>query len=218
MASDDSKVSRRGLLALLGLGGAAAAVASKAEAAPSVPPMLTLDAPPMDEAERAKLLAQLRRLDPLLDGCCAIGIDPSAYPRVRVALHEHGWQEYRAAEPLAPGDFVALLPGGYAIRAIGRCNEGIGVCREYIEAPSLRLDSDGLRIDGQRVPLDGCCSIGLPDDWATDALEDYLETHPAARAYGRGLQFRERVQRVLAQRCSSTVVPASFDDADVEER
>lgn len=61
------------------------------------------------------------------------------------------------------------------------------------------IEPDGtawVRIGGRT--LDGCCSVGLPRDWATDALEDYLEQHQSP--VGRGVRFRELVEAELSRR------------------
>ncbi len=77
-------------------------------------------------------------------------------------------------------------------------DEGVRV--ERVHTRNERCVSAYRYGDPWRDTLDGCCSIGLPDDWATDALEQYLETHPRATVWTKGLQFRERVEIELRAR------------------
>lgn len=175
--TDDTRVSRRGLLALLGLGGAAAAVASKAEAHDAAlarereaylarksddePIAQTAACKQPWEADDRPMLERVLETQRAL-------IDPSTYPRVRVRIApapDHNWslagplpvREYQAAEVFEPGEFVALRMDGMAVHPtdVSTWSRSVGRCVEYIETPSYALDRDGLRIDGRRVRFDG---------------------------------------------------------------
>lgn len=129
--TDDTKVSRRGLLALLGLGSAAAAVASKVEASDEVDVEALQRA--ADAARETALALEKQAYaaravfdeplaqtvackSPWMDDMqpVSLDIDPSTYPRVRVRRwvgFGEGFAEFGTSavrpRPFAPSEFYA---------------------------------------------------------------------------------------------------------------